>query len=907
MITQLIPSFNAGELSPLIHLRSDLEKYRSGCRTLRNMLITPYGGVRRRPGLEFIGSTKDNGRARLIPFQYSTEVRYVIELGAGYMRFWDSTGEPATTAGEIVVAPLPDDDPRTFLVDFYRNESGTLYRCVVEHIETTFAADLALGYWVEWDGPLEFFTPYQEEDLREVQRLQINAVMYFTHPSYPPRKLRWESPGASYFREVEWTYPALLEENLLEDMTLTTDFALNASAAAWATATLYEIGDRVTYSSKTWKTSKRHTSATGKEPGVGTYQAAAIGPSGSAEIVVKQLWTEAFADESSTPGQEIDITSAGKVFTADHVGAYFEISKQRAVNSYEVSLRAIDANDGLRSDVVVIQGGWQFDSFGDWDGTFYLERSKDRGATWEDIRSWESDSDRNVTSSGEEPLRVLMRIRWEMDASKPGGKQRGVLSAVDGYIRGVARILTVTDEYTATAESITPVEKCTTEYWAEGAWSNYQGYPRTVAGHEQRVVYGGTARRSQTVWGSAIDDYENFQRGVEDDDSYAHSLAADQQNAIQWLLSQKQLLIGTGGGEWVMASSKEETPITPTNVRARRHSGHGSEFLTATLVNEATLFVQRGGRKLREMVFSFEADGYVTQDLTVLAEHVTAGGILETAFQQQRDAILWCVTGDGKLIGVTYERGQKVVGWHVHETGILDGAEHLFESAAVLSTPGEEDELWVVVNRGGSRYIERLSPDQFDAQIDADFSALNFLDSSVRATAVSDLFPINSIDGLDHLEGLSVEVVADGNVLARRTVTGGEITLDPTLGDPATALTILVGLPSRWILEPMALEVGMQNGTSASRTKRTHELAIYFHQSGGCEVGSTLTGSFDVLTMREVGTPLGDPTPLFTGLKTHQLDARHDPLASFVIRGSTPLPASILAVVPKWNIYGDDD
>lgn len=905
MVTQLIPSFNAGELSPLIHLRSDLAQYRAGCRTLENMLITPYGGVRRRPGMEWLGGAKGPDRPRLIPFRYSTSIRYMLELGEEYLRVWDSEGELITTVGEIVPALPPGDDPRLFRRDFYRNESSTLYRCVEDHEETTFAADLAAGKWILWPtGILEFYTPYQADELREVQFCQINAEMRFAHPLYEPQKFRYEPGGAAYFREIEWEYPALLEENTIPEITIETDFTLNGAAVAWAASTLYLAGDRVTYSGKTWKAARRHTSVLAKPPTTGTYQAIVEDAQGLPQLVTKPLWTEAFADYSSTPGQEITLESTADIFTSDHVGAYYEISKQREVDSYEVSLKALDANDGTNSDVLVIQGGWQFDTFGTWDGTFYLERSKDRGATWEDVRSWESDSDRNVSSQGEEPERCLMRLRWEKDGSKTTGRQRGVLSAVDGFIKGIVRITAFTSETEVTAECITPVELCVTQYWSEGAWSDFQGFPRTVAAHEQRVLWAGTAKRSQTVWGSAVDDYENFQRGVEDDDSYAHSLAADQQNEIQWMLSQKQLLIGTAGGEWVMASSKDETPITPTNVRARRHSSHGSEYLAATLVNEATLFVQRGARKLREMVFSFEADGYVTQDLTMLAEHITDGGIVETAYQQQRDAILWAVTGDGKLIGMTYERGQKVAGWARHVT---DGD---IGSVAVLTTPGEEDEVWVAVNRTTSEtehwQIERFKPDQFRAQVAAELDELFFVDSGVRAEAVSEAFPITGVTGISHLNGMEVEVIADGSVLARRTVSGGAINLDHT-GDPEDALVIVTGLPYTSTIEPMAMEIGMQNGTSVGRDKRVHEVAIYFHQSAACEFGATLTGNFDVMTFRKVGDPLGTPPELYTGLETRKLGDKHDPEASLVIRQRNPMPLSVLAIIPKWNIFGDDE
>lgn len=610
MITSLIPSFNAGELSPLIHLRSDLEKYRSGCRTLENMLITPYGGVRRRPGLEFVAQAR--GRARLLLFQYAIDDAYILEFSAGGMRVF--------RAGEQVQAPAPGAwvTATVYPKGAFVTSSSVTYYCQEAHTSGTFATDLAAGKWVAQTA-YEIPTPYTLDELFEFQMSQVNNIAYLVHPNHPPHKLTRLATDQWLLEPVDWTFPPLLDENVDEDWTLETDFDDGGSGPfpAWASGTNYVVGTRRTNGGTDYVCISNHTSSASTEPGVG----------GSWRV----RWRINFSDKSAVIGQQMTIESSRLLFLPGHIGSVFQISKERSIGDYETFLKAISANDGVRSDILVIQGRWSVNTYGTWYGTFFLERSKDRGETWEDIRSWESDGDRNVSVEGEEPNRVLLRLRWAHSANG-SSDPRAVLGSVDGFIRGLVRITGVTDALNATAVAVTPVEKCVTEFWAEGAWSDARGFPRAVTTHEQRVIYGGTEYRSQSLWGSVIDDYENFQRGVEDDDSWVHSLASDQQNDIQWLLSQKQLLVGTTGSEWVMASSKEDVPITPTNIRARRHSGHGSEYLQATLVNDVALFVQRGSRKIREMAFSFESDGYVTQDLTMLAEHITEGGIIQSAY-----------------------------------------------------------------------------------------------------------------------------------------------------------------------------------------------------------------------------------------------------------------------------------
>ncbi len=144
---------------------------------------------------------------------------------------------------------------------------------------------------------------------------------------------------------------------------------------------------------------------------------------------------------------------------------------------------------------------------------------------------------------------------------------------------------------------------------------------------------------------------------------------------------------------------------------------HGSAYIQAVLAGDAVLYVERGGFKIREFVFSLERDSFVAPDLTVLSEHITKTGIIETSYQARPESILWSVRNDGVLLSLTYEnRDQGVVGWARH---ITDGE---FESVATI--PGsDEDEVWVIVKRtiNGSdvRYVEQLQSRKWDSQEDA--------------------------------------------------------------------------------------------------------------------------------------------------------------------------------------------
>lgn len=224
------------------------------------------------------------------------------------------------------------------------------------------------------------------------------------------------------------------------------------------------------------------------------------------------------------------------------------------------------------------------------------------------------------------------------------------------------------------------------------AWSPARGYPGTVALFGQRLYWGGTLSEPDTIWGSAVADYENHGRGADDDDAVTLIIAQDAVNVVRWLKGLSSLLIGTVGGE-LQAKGTSDGPITPSAVDIKPQSPFGSDYtVDATAIAGVILFLQRGARKIRESAFSFESDKFVATDLTILAEHLTEGGILEMAYLSQPDSMLACIRSDGVLIAMTYERPENVVAWHQHTT---DG---LFVSVAALPN-ASGDELWAVVER----------------------------------------------------------------------------------------------------------------------------------------------------------------------------------------------------------------
>ena len=202
-----------------------------------------------------------------------------------------------------------------------------------------------------------------------------------------------------------------------------------------------------------------------------------------------------------------------------------------------------------------------------------------------------------------------------------------------------------------------------------GAFSDTTGHPSCVSFFEQRLVFAGTTDEPQTLYFSKSGDYENMTTGTNADDAMVYTIASNQVNKIRYLKAVRTLLIGTTGGEFSVSADGTDAAVTPTNVTIKRQSSHGAANVDAQPAGNAVLFLQRAKRKIRELAYNYDSDGYVAPDLTILNETVTNSGITEMAYQQAPDSILWCVRDDGVLAGLTYQRTDNVVAWHRHIIG----------------------------------------------------------------------------------------------------------------------------------------------------------------------------------------------------------------------------------------------
>jgi hypothetical protein len=861
----LVNSFNTGEISRLAEHRVDQPRRHSGVTRMRNMLPRVFGGAMSRPGTEYLGGAKTTGATILIPFAFSTTTAYMIEAGAGYMRFWNQDGTP-----------------------------------------------------VEADGaPFEVITPYTQDDLPRLRYAQANDIMYLVHPAHPVAKL-------VRVAEDNWTYSAVdfgadgnwppMENINAEDITITptqnpaangvlwkywkwtgtktpsdvrAHFRAGNAATASGTATVPALGmygsedtTQFGYYVETWvKTTVtgthlfRSTSDGGSAlwiNGTQVFNNSAAGThSGSISLTpgfhkvelvftdntAPKAWAAATAFQWQPPGagsyvqvpagsqyqgflDTAALVANADVFQAGHVGSFWMVGHDRTSSAEKLDLSSTGTSNTMR-----ILGDWSLSTVGTWHGTLLVQRSEDGSTNWQTIRSFQSldGAARNVNVSGREERESYLRLNFTDGPGSPASSPNAVLEAADPVIYSLLRITAVADAQNATAEIINGLYASTaTSNWAEGSWSNVRGFPSAVTFHEQRLTLAG----GQRIWASVIGDWENFRLTTLDDSALDILLGSTQSHAIQWIRSfSGALAAGTNADEWIIDPGESGSTLTPTTIRQRMVSSAGSGDVPAIIANDVILFLQRNGRKWRELVYSLEKDGYVSPDMNLLSEHVLGEGVRCAALQRQDDTILWCVRTDGLLASMSYDRQQEFAAWATHDTrGGLDS----FQWTAVL--PGgdnEPDQVWFVVEReiksgGPVMMIERFHPESMIWTTAADPAPCN-LDC---ATVAENPVVLTGLDRFSLTFPTPPGSLPEGWVHPwKATLVQDHITVFlagvlPPFGAGAdidlTGLGLelaVVGFPIHWSVRPVFPHVDLNDGTSRGRAARINAKTLYYDRS----------------------------------------------------------------------------
>lgn len=395
-------------------------------------------------------------------------------------------------------------------------------------------------------------------------------------------------------------------------------------------------------------------------------------------------------------------------------------------------------------------------------------------------------------------------------------------------------------------------------------------YPAAVAFYDQRLWFGGSNDYPQTIWGSKIGSFYDFTMGSADSDGLSFTIASNNFDAIRHLVSARQLLPFTYAGEFSMAGGIAGS-ITPSAVKIQPQTFHGSSTVKPIRIAQEIVFVQRDNKKLRAISYSVTEDANVAPDITLFADHITGTGIKDMAFAQDPNFLAWAVTLDGDLVSLTLARDYETIGWSKHTT------EGTFENVAVIQNGTIDDAYFVVrrtINGVQKRFLERL-----------DYNNV-WSDASLKATLGVGV-KASTFTGLDHLEGKTIDVVADGAVHPPVTVTGGSITLQYAVN------SITVGLNYDTLIELLHPEFGGDTSSTVQGRKLSIYEAIFrFKDTVNCKVNGYQ------VPFRRNSDGLDSVIAPFTGDKKVGVIGWRNP-NNLKIEQVTPMPFTLLGVVLK--------
>ena len=617
-------NFNGGELSESLYGRTDLEKYDSSVKTMDNFIPMLQGNVMNRPGTEYICETKDSGIARLIPFQFSVTQSYVIEFGDFYIRF-------ITDGGQIL------------------------------------------------DGvtPLEYVSPYAEADLNRIQYAQSADVLFLVHPDYPPHELK-------RFSNTNWSISAIV-------------FGSNATTPSSVVSD--NAGSAFSYQVTSIVDGEESTAGTGTSlTEVSTMSWGSVGNADSYNIYkslngvygwIATSTSASFKDASIIPDTTKTPPIGGNPFSSD-----------AALISLGSNIIPVMSGSGVNAS----GGGWSASVTSYIDSRYQLYRAF-TGNTYDEF-GWAANTGTDQTLEIDPAGSVQVsgyRITSNGNAANPSCISAWTFQGFDGtwhildtrsgeinWSDTESRVYSFYNEtsyskykFVITAGYSNPnIPDIADIQFYTGTYSGEKRYPGSVTIHQQRLVFARTDAKPQTFFGSQTGNFYNFNTSspLQDDDSYEYTINSNQVNEIQWLSAIRSMLASTSGAEYEITAASSGGPITPTSINVLAQGNRGSQPTIPIIIGSSLIFITRSGNKVRDYGYSFDVDGYTGDDITILANHLfKKRTIVEWAFHNNPYATVWVVCDDGKLLGLIYDKNQKVVGWSQHTT---DGN---FESVAVIA------------------------------------------------------------------------------------------------------------------------------------------------------------------------------------------------------------------------------
>lgn len=238
--------------------------------------------------------------------------------------------------------------------------------------------------------------------------------------------------------------------------------------------------------------------------------------------------------------------------------------------------------------------------------------------------------------------------------------------------------------------------------------------------------------------------------------------------------------------------------------------------------------------------------------------------------------------------GLTYDLPIGITGITAADPAVVTANSHGFSDGDKVLISGV---IGMTDVNGESYLVSNSSTNTFELQ-DLDGNDIDASSFSAYVSGGEVRKYVTTISNLNHLEGATVSVLADGAVRPDKTVTNGTIVLN------SSATTVHVGFSFRSRAKLLRMEAGAGDGTSMGKTRRINRIGFMLHRSLGLKVGESFN-RLTTLTFRTASDSMTRAPSLFTGIRTENVDFSYDFDNNICFEQEDPLPLTILAVMPQ--------
>jgi hypothetical protein len=836
-VSPIVRSFNAGEFSPLMEGRTDIDRYPASMRAMINAVAAPQGPVICRGGTEFVNEAFSHStKSVLVPFVFSETDFYMIEFADLRVRFFTETGiltytpqtvsamstGPFTFTSATLGAAIGDqvafsDFPANYnlngVVANITNKVGNVYTVDIPFpaLSTLTSFKVARVYHI--------VSPYTAAQIVNVKDTPSLDVVYLTHGSVKLYKLQrkdtydWSFVAVALddgpylpTNETKTTFSLSATGKATPDMTSNTLPSGNCTGSSVLAGLNYFNAFDAAGNNTYWEPDSAATA----QQGIIQYDPASsfVCDGYSIQIPVNNADTSyqskdyapsnfTFEGWNGSAWVVLD-TQVNYVLYDNNKSTFFKIPNTTSYSKYRLNILGLTRNGNIRPRVKSL--------------TMRSTASTTLTLTASAVTGINNDTGFKSTDVGR-----LIRLKGS-----------------DNVWRQL-KITAFTNTTTVTVQLLgEPFPDLNpSASWRLGAYSDTTGHPNTATFHDDCFWLGGTTAFPDFFAKSITGAYESFAPTTETGEvlatsGYAGRLNARRLSKIKWMESNKDgLAMGTGSKEYLLRSqdSTNKTLNPKDGIKAVDSGSRGSSDMPPVAIDSQVLFGSRGGRTIREFAYTYETDGYKSPSMSSLASHLGISPFVRQAYAAEPFSIDWILRANGTIVGLTYNRDENVVGWHRHDFG------GVVESLAVLPSNDQlQDVLWLVVKRtidgSDKRYIEKLTRFwDFDSVIED----AHFVDCGLRYVGS----PTDRIYGLQHLEGREdIYGLADNIPVGPFTVTDGYVDLD------TEASNVVLGIGFESYGETSRLENGAADGTAQGKLKRMQNVSVNVWQSYGGEIGT---------------------------------------------------------------------